>query len=239
LVLGVLLGAGVSAQADFLWVYAGAGYWNTNYSGSLIANVSVEDELNIRSGSSSYLYVAFEHPLPLVPNIKVARTGIQDNGNGTLARDFTFGGTTYSSSEPVVTDIELTNTDVTLYYEVVDLGMDLDIGLTGRFFQGGVSLNGTRQDINGFLPMIYGRARFGLPFTGTWVGGDINYMGFSGNQIADYAVRVGWETENLILPEIGIEGGYRRFSLDANADDLDVNIDTQVDGFFVNLTGHF
>ncbi|MFT6038757.1 MAG: hypothetical protein ACI9TP_001549, partial [Candidatus Azotimanducaceae bacterium] len=72
-----------------------------------------------------------------------------------------------------------------------------------------------------------------------YFGGDINYASYGGNQIADYAVKVGWETENFILPEFGIEAGYRSFSIDADADDLDVNVDTQVDGVFLNLTGHF
>ncbi|MCB1647772.1 MAG: hypothetical protein KDI36_20095, partial [Pseudomonadales bacterium] len=89
------------------------------------------------------------------------------------------------------------------------------------------------------LPMLYGRARFNLPFTGTWVGGDINYVGYSGNQIADYALKIGWETENFIFPEFGIEGGYRKFSIEVDEDDADVDVNTDIDGIFINLTAHF
>jgi outer membrane protein len=237
--LVVLLLAGASARADFVGLYAGAGYWNANFSGDVIAGVSVEDDLKIDSSNSSYVYLAFEHPVPLIPNIKLAHTTLKDSGTGALSQAFTFNGDVYTVNETVTSEIDLTHTDVTLYYELLDLGMDLDVGITGRYFQGEVAVNNTREDLNVLLPMLYGHAKFGLPFTGTYFGGDINYASYSGNQIADYAVKVGWETENFILPEFGIEAGYRSFSIDADADDLDVNVDTQVDGVFLNLTGHF
>jgi outer membrane protein len=235
----ILGGTAMSAHADFLGVYAGAGYWNANFGGTVISGVSVEDELKLDTSSSTYVYVAFEHPVPFVPNIKLAHTTLKDSADGQLARSFTYAGQTFTTSQAVSTTIDLTHTDATLYYEILDLGMDLDLGITGRFFQGEVALNGAKEDINAFLPMLYGRAKIGLPFTGTWVGGDVNYVGYGGNNVADYRVSVGWETENFLFPEFGVEGGYRSFSIDAQADDLDVNVDTKIDGVFVNLTGHF
>jgi len=238
LLIGLLL-AVASARADFLGLYAGVGYWNVNFSGDVIAGVSVADDLKIGNSNSSYVYLAFEHPVPLVPNIKLARTTLKDSGTGSLSQSFIFNGDAYTVNETVTSEIDLTHTDVTLYYELLDLGMDLDVGITGRYFQGEVAVDNTREDLNVVLPMLYGHAKFGLPFTGTYFGGDINYASYGGNQIADYAVKVGWDIENFILPELGIEAGYRSFSIDADADDLDVNVDTQVDGVFLNLTGHF
>ena len=55
----------------------------------------------------------------------------------------------------------------------------------------------------------------------------------------DYAVKVGWEIENFILPEFGVEAGFRRFAIDAGDDDLDFVIDMDVEGVFFNITGHF
>ena len=235
----VLLLVGAHARADFLGVYAGAGYWDANFSGDVITGVSVENDLNLDRSGSSYIYFAFEHPVPFVPNIKLAHTSLKDSGVGTLSQSFVFNGDTYSVNETVASEIDLTHTDVTLYYEVVDLGMDIDLGVTGRYFQGEVAVNSTREDFNVLLPMLYGHAKFGLPFTGTYVGGDLNYTSFSGLQVADYAVKIGWETENFILPEVGVELGYRSFSVDADVDDFDVRVDTQIDGLFLNFTGHF
>ena len=238
LLVALLLG-GACARADFLGVYAGAGYWNASFSGDVIAGVSVEDELNIDRSNSRYVYIAFEHPIPLVPNIKLAHTTLKDSGVGTLAQGITFNGEVFTASQAISSEINLTHTDVTLYYELLDIGMDFDVGITGRYFQGDVAVNSSREGLNVLVPMLYGHAKFGLPLTGAYFSGDINYANYSGNQIADYVIALGWETESFILPEIGIEAGYRSFSIDAGADDLDVNVDTQVDGVFINLKAHF
>ncbi|MFT4853588.1 MAG: outer membrane protein [Candidatus Pseudothioglobus sp.] len=238
LLVGLLL-VGTCARADFLGVYTGAGYWNANFSGDVIAGISLEDELNIDRSGSSYIYIAFEHPIPLVPNIKVAHTTLKDSATGTIDQSFTFNGDVFTANQTVTSEVDLTHTDVTLYYELLDIGMDLDVGITGRYFQGGVAVNSSREDISVLIPMFYGRAKFALPLTGAYFGGDINYANYSGNQIADYVIAVGWEAENFILPEVGIEAGYRSFRVDAGADDLDIAIDAQVNGIFVNLTAHF
>ncbi len=93
--------------------------------------------------------------------------------------------------------------------------------------------------MKGGLPLVYARGKFGLPFTGTYLGANVNAISYSGNSVTDFALTIGWETENFILPEFGIEGGYRRLAVDGDADDIDVNVDVDVDGFFVNLTAHF
>lgn len=227
------------AQADFIGIHVGGGVWNSGFSGDIIDDVSLDDDLNIQGDIGNYFYVAFEHPVPLIPNIKIARTTLDDSGTGILSSDFEFNGTNYVVSETVMTEVDLSHTDFTLYYEVIDTGMDLDLGLTARYFNGDVGLNGTRQDIDIVLPMLYARAKIGLPFTGTYLGGEGNIVAYSGNRLADLAVHVGWETENFIFPEFGVQLGYRRFTLDVSEDDADVAVDATVDGVFVNLTAHF
>lgn len=228
-----------SARADFVGVFAGIGYWNSSFGGNLISSVDVDSELALSGDSANYMYFALEHPVPLVPNIKLARTGIEDSGVGTLASTFTFAGQTFNVNQSVATNVDLTHTDLTLYYEIIDVGMDLDVGLTARYFQGDVKVDTAIEEIDGALPMLYGRAKFGLPFTGTYLGADANFVSYSGNQLSDLTLTVGWETENFILPEFGIEGGYRRMALDLDPNDVDVDVDMDVDGFFINLTGHF
>ncbi|MCB1646277.1 MAG: TIGR04219 family outer membrane beta-barrel protein, partial [Pseudomonadales bacterium] len=139
---GLLLMAAVpSAYADFIGIYAGAGYWNADFSGNVIDGVSVDSDLNIDSDAGNYIYAAFEHPIPFVPNIRLARTGISDTGTGTLNSSFVFNGTTFTVDQTVRTEIDLTHTDLTLYYELIDTGMDVDLGLTARYLQGEVSVD--------------------------------------------------------------------------------------------------
>ena len=227
------------AQADFLGVFVGGGVWNSGFSGDIISDVSLDGDLNIDGDTGSYIYAAFEHPIPLIPNIKIARTTMEDSADGSLSSNFDFNGTNYVVNETVRTELDLTHTDFTLYYEVIDTGIDLDLGITARYFSGDVALNGNREDIDVVLPMLYASAKIGLPFTGTYFGGEGNIVSYSGNQLADLAVHVGWETENFILPEFGVQLGYRRFTLDVSEEDADVAVDVTVDGVFVNLTAHF
>lgn len=231
--------AGAGAQADFLGVYVGAGYWNAGFDGDVVANVDLGRELQIDGDAGNSFYVRFEHPLPILPNVRLARTGIKDSGQGVLGTNFTFNGQTFSASQAVTTEIDLTHTDVTLYYEIIDLGFDLDIGVTARLLEGEIAISPVREDVSAVLPMIFLSAKVGLPFSGLYLGADANAIAYSGNSITDFAVKIGWETENFILPEFGIEAGYRRFALEADEGDVDVDWNVAVDGVFINLTGHF
>ena len=235
---GALLTAN-AAQADFLGVYVGAGYWNAGFDGDVIADVDLDNELSIDGDSGNSLYVRFEHPIPMLPNIRLARTDIEDSGTGTLSTNFVFNGQTFTPAQTVATSMDLTHTDLTLYYEVIDIGFDLDFGVTARHLDGKVSVGSAEEDVSGVLPMLYAHGKFGLPFTGMYLGAEGNVISYSGNRVLDYALKVGWETENFILPEFGIEAGYRRFGVDGDASDIDVGVDVAVDGVFVNLTGHF
>ena len=65
-----------STYADFIGIYVGAGYWNADFSGDVVSDVSVTDQLQINGDASSQLYIAFEHPVPVLPNIRVARSDV-------------------------------------------------------------------------------------------------------------------------------------------------------------------
>ena len=135
--------------------------------------------------------------------------------------------------------MDLTNTDVTLYYELIDTGLEFDLGLTAKFFDGELQIDDTVESISGGIPMLYARGKFPLPFVGFYFGADIHGIGYKDNQISDYSLTFGWETENWILPEFGIEGGYRAWKIEIDEDDFDVAVDAELDGIFINLTAHF
>ena len=223
-------------KADFIGIFGGAGYWKGDIGGDVITDVSIGDELGVSGDGGNYFYVALEHPIPLVPNVKIARTNIEDSGSGIVGTTFTFEGATFSTGQSVSTKVDLTYTDFTLYYELVDVGFDLDLGLTARQFVGELQVDAVKEDANGIVPMLYASTKIGLPLSGLYVGAEVNGTSFSGDSLIDYAVKVGWETENFILPEVGVEAGFRRLSIDS---DDNVDLDLEVDGVFINLTAHF
>lgn len=228
-----------AAYADFIGVFAGAGAWRADFSGNINQDVNIENELGVNDDLSNHFYFAFEHPVPVLPNIRLERTNVSDSGQGTLTRDFTFAGQMFTANQSVSAQIDLSSTDVTLYYELVDIGMDIDLGITARIFSGDVTIDSALEEVSGGIPMLYARGKFGLPLTGLYLGADINTIAYKDNQLTDYSLTVGWEIENFILPEFGIEGGYRSWTLQLDEDDFDVGVDVDLDGVFVNVTAHF
>jgi len=235
----VLILLSTPSFADFLGIYAGVGAWNNDFTGDVVSGVDIDDELGISSDTANSLYVAFEHPVPFVPNIKVARASLKDSGNGTISAGFVFEGVSFPLNQNVTADLDLTFTDFTLYYEIWDTGFDFDVGLTARKFSGEMQIDLVKESIDDYLPMVYVAGRVGLPFSGVFLGAEVNALSYSGNTLADYAVKIGWETSSFIFPEFGIEAGYRRFSLNTEEEDVGVDVDIAVGGVFINLVAHF
>jgi outer membrane protein len=225
--------------ADFLGIYAGVGGWDSEFTGDVVSDVDVEDELGLSSDISNSFYVAFEHPVPLIPNVRVARTSLQESGMGTVSLGFVFEGVPFSADQDITADLDLTYTDFTLYYEIWDVGFDFDVGLTVRQLDGSMQIDDVIEDIDEYLPAVYVAGRIGLPFSGVFLGAEINGISYSGNTIADYAVKIGWETSSFIFPEFGIEAGYRNIGLETQEEDVGVAVDVGIGGVFVNLVAHF
>ena len=234
--LMVLLSIATHASADTIGLHLGAGYWNTDFSGNVIANVDLDSELDVKDAGSVYVYAHVEHPLPFIPNLRIARTEIEESGSGTLAGNFNFEGTNFVLGQAVRSSIDMSHTDFTLYYELIDTGADLDVGLTARYLEGEVTLNNISESAEAILPMLYLRGKLNLPFTGTYIGGQANVISVSGDSMLDADLKLGWQTENFIFPEFGVEAGYRTFDVDV---DESVLIDLEMDGVFINLTAHF
>ncbi len=239
--LPLLLGG--TAHADtILGVYAGAGQWQADFSGDLGANSIDTNELGIKDENNNFFYAALEHPIPLVPNIKVQRTDISTKDTGTLSADYVVNGTTYSSGTTVTTDLELTHTDAVLYYEILDNWVNLDLGMTLRNFDGYIKASdGTTSEklsLEGTLPMLYGKARFDLPFTGWSVAGDAHITKWKDDQLTDFSAKIMYTSDILPLLDLGFELGYRQMKLELeDLDDLET--DLTLDGPYIAATLHF
>jgi outer membrane protein len=224
---------------DFIGIYAGIGGWENNFTGDIVSDVNVEDELGFSGDTANSIYVALEHPIPIIPNIKVARTTLQDSGMGTISADFVFEGIPFTISQGVTAEIETDLTDLTLYYEIWDVGFDFDLGLTARNIDGEIKIDQVTQAVDEYLPMAYVAAKFGLPFSGLFLGAEAYGTSYEDNTWTDYSVRLGWETSSFIFPEFGIEAGYRKIELETNEENLGINVDVGIEGVFLNLVAHF
>ena len=234
------------SDADTLFgLYAGAQNWNVQTSGGF-SNNDDDANFNFYEQANSNLYVAFEHPVPFIPNVKLQRTVIDTNGEATLDTGFDFGGKTYASSSNLITDVELTVTDFILYYELFDNDLiSFDLGLNAKYIDGelfvtdkGDESNSAREKFSGPIPMAYSRLALGLPLTGFGAFVEGSFLSIDDQTLSDYQAAVTYSLiENLAI-DVTFQIGYRAITLEL--DDLDdIYADLEFKGFFAGLEVHF
>jgi len=239
------LALSTSAQADtLLGLYVGGQIWANESSGTFGDSDDLEN-FNLSDEKQGSFFAAFEHPLPLIPNVKIARTTLDTDGVTTLDNglDFDFGGISYDSTSEINTKFDLTYTDYTLYYEIFDNDLiSIDFGITGRDFDTEITLtqNSTEGDLNasGIIPMLYAYTNIGLPFTGFNVFGEGNFLSIGDHSIYDVQVGVSYELIDNLAIDVNLTVGYRTVKLEI--DDLD-NLHSALDfeGVFAGAVVHF
>lgn len=231
------------AQADTLFgMYAGAGTWQQGYSGEVASGVDavdVEDDLDLEDQSNNVFYLALEHGLPVLPNLRVNYTDVSTTGANALTRTISFRGETFTVNEDVRSELELAQADVVAYYELLDNVVSLDVGLAARWVDGDVEVASdtvlARAEFQGVLPMLYGRVRADLPLTGLWVGAEAMGLAYDGHQFIDANAQVGWES----AIGLGAELGWRALNLELDSfDDID-SAEVDISGPYAAVNFHF
>lgn len=246
--------ASPAVWAQPLGLSGGIGMWRQDFSGDIAYDetttnrdrVDLSRDLNIKNEQKLMVYIAFEHPVPFLPNLRLLRSQVESSGDSIINRNIDFGGKTYPFNRQVLTDLNFNHTDLTLYYNVLDTVVKLDAGLTVRLLDGKVGLISPesflgandqiaeKRDFSIPIPMIYGSANFDIPGTGFFVGGEINAIGYDGSKFIDFKIGGGYLTSF----NVGVEAGYRRMEL--VIDDIDdVDADVSINGIYAGLTFRF
>lgn len=233
-------------QADVLGVHGRVGAWFMDYSGEYTDKdtggtvVDIEDHLGFDSETVGFAGIAFEHPVPILPNVKLAYLSIDTHEDNTLSETITFEGTTFAASTDITTDFETQMYDFTMYYELLDNWVQADLGLTVRYLDIDLSVEdstGTVDSDVGFetpIPMLYANAQFDLPLTNVYANVNVNGLKINNVTTYDAQAAIGW----MPLEFIGGELGYRHFVIDA--DDLDdYEFDITLSGPYLALKADF
>lgn len=238
------------AQADtLLGLYIGGQVWANQGDGSFgegensgeQATFSFEDE------SQGSFFIALEHPIPLIPNIKISSTTLDTVGSTKLNTSFTFEGETYTSNTLLDTTFDTSYIDYTFYYEVFDNDLiTFDFGLTARDLETKVEVIGeidgietpTALDATGYVPLLYVNTIIGLPFTGFNVFAEANFISYDDSSFYDYQVGISYELLDNLAVDLNLTAGYRSVKLELSDID-DLYSDLTFDGVFVGAIVHF
>jgi len=236
-----------TAQADtLLGLYIGGSVWSNEADGSFGEGENNQATFQFDNEQQGSFYVAFEHPIPLIPNIKIASTTLDAVGGAQISSSFTFDNVTYSANSTLDTTLDTSFVDYTLYYEVFDNDLlTFDFGLTARDLEASIAVVGpsssglsSELDVSGIIPMAYLNAIVGLPFTGFNIFAEANFISYDDQTVYDAQVGVSYSILNNIAVDFDVTLGYRTVKMEL--DDLDdFYSDLTFDGFFAGAIVHF
>ena len=225
LACAAILSLPATSMADTLSVAVGGGMWQADPSGYFRnatdpTDVDVKDDLFWQEENQGYLFVTLEHPVPLIPNVRVMTTSLDHSGSGTAS--FVLNGKTFTGD--VTSSGSFDQTDLTAYWEILDNVVSLDLGLNVKLLDFSYSVASTGQStsdsLSATIPMLYGLVG-ASPIPGLFLGVEGNWIGYDGNNLTDLTAKISYTTDFFL----GIEGGYR-----SQTYELD-----DVDGYFGKL----
>jgi len=235
----ILFGLTSLASADALGFRISGGLWSYEATGDIrdSANpthtLNLKDDLGMKDAEEFQGFVYFEHPVPIIPNFRFGVTSLNLTGNGTVTGNKSWNGTPIPDGTNIISDVDLSHTEIGLYYEVIDTGFDLDLGLNFKLFDGtillsdGATINAT-SDFKETIPMLYGS--FGIPLpAGFSIGGDLSFVNYDGDSFNDYFIGARWDSSFFL----GVEVGYRSFAIDYS--DGNEYADVEIKGPYANL----
>lgn len=224
-----------AATADTIGASATVSYWRGTDRGTVQKggnDIDIRNDLGFKDDNFTAMSFSLEHPVPLLPDFKFQYFRMDQVGHGTIPSGSSYDGL----SGNVDTNLDLSHYDVTLYYQLLDNWVHLDLGLTGKVFRGKLDVrqsNNSGQtshtDINKVIPMVYAATRFELPTTGLSVGAEGSGIAYSGNHAYDVSAFVDYR-----IVVLDLQAGYRQLAF--NVDNVSgINADVRIGGPYVKL----
>ncbi|RUO68273.1 TIGR04219 family outer membrane beta-barrel protein [Idiomarina ramblicola] len=223
MLLAAALAVAPNALADTVFgVYAGGQIWNANNEGQYAVGSNLI-EPNFENENHNSYYIALEHPVPLIPNIKVRQNTLEIEGG--------YGENDFS------------HRDYILYYEIFDNDLvSFDIGVNAMDFDGTLrtplSNNFARQDFSVIVPTAYAAARVGIPATDWTFFADVSALSVKDSKVQDAQIGVEYRMVENLAVDINLNAGYRHSVIEL--DDVDeIYSDVTFKGPFVGVEVHF
>lgn len=228
-----------SAQADLLGFGAGAGIWLATPTGTAQYEgdeFDIKDDTGLSASTNGYVWAYLEHPIIILPNIRLEHTGFSTDGTETTGIDF--GGHTFNVGE-TTTELTLDQLDVILYYGLPVPLVDINLGLGVKMVDGSLSMKSLlaseETDLAFTLPIAYGAFRFEIPGTPVGLEADIKYIGYDKSKFSDTRFKADWTLISVGLA-LAVEAGYRSQQIVIeDIDGVDAEADIKIAGPFAGL----
>lgn len=174
-----------TAHADKLGFEIGVNAWHTKQE----ITKKGADKDKTKSEFNGGLYAEFEHFVPFLPNIRAEYLQNKNDIRHSKTRS------------------DASYTDITLYYQLLDNWVNLDLGLSARRMDAEFKGDGAKGKADSTLGALYSRLQFDLPASGLALGASIAHdTGVSSSKgLQDYQAYLRYQG----LGGFGFYTGYR------------------------------
>ena len=204
--------------------------------GSVIdTTINMENDLGYNSkATNSFFWAYIDHPIPLLPNIKIQQTNFTDNASST--KTIIIDNKAYSGN--IKSEITLDQTDIIAYWRLLDNWVNFDLGLNIKTIDGKINIDASNDNTNksfkATIPMLYAKARFDLPFTGFSAEADVSTISYSGSKFTDFKAGLVYQTTFGLGANIGLR------TENITIDDIDdFNSNLTISGAYLGVFYHF
>ncbi len=236
----------------------GAGVWMPTISGHIQYDQDKNtkgdkikfDEMEFDKDAGSYIYVDFNHFVPILPNLRLERTNYKIVGNN---KNFNvdFGGVTFAGELDMT--IDMTQTDIITYWSVPFVStatagiLDINFGLDAKKYDGSISLEEKttktleKATIDETLPLVYLNFIIDIPFAPIKFDLTTKFVSYKDAKISDNSFKLSYKMpfSNAVV-DVNLDVGYRVQNItipDSLVDNLDLNMDTK--GAFYGVSVKF
>jgi outer membrane protein len=238
----------------------GAGAWtptlggHVKYSDGVATGTKIEfDDMEFEKDTGKYLYLDFNHFVPVLPNIRIEKTDYKIVGEGTNI-PVSFGSLNYNGDVDMTVD--MAQTDIIMYWSLPFIStatggvFDINMGLDAKKYDGsilleqkvlGLTINKEEAVVDQTLPLIYLNFVLDIPFVPIKLDATTKFVSYDGAKISDNSFKLSYKLPfSNALVDVNLDLGYRVQNItipDSLVDNLDLDMDTK--GAFYGVSVKF
>ena len=202
--------------------------------------IDVKNDANLGDKTKPWAKFKLEHPIPIVPNIKLAYMPMKFDGSGRLEREIRWGDYRYQANADFNLSVKLDRVDTTLYYnfpfiKTATAGkLDIEFGLNVRTIMFDGKLSGTTTggqrvtesaSITLPIPMVHLAAEI-RPISLVSLVEEVNYIGYKNNAYYDYVagLRLNPRVRTPLKPFVEVGYRYEKLKIDEEGVKTDLKV---------------